>query len=45
MTRSTPRPSRRPKAVTAPRAKAVYRDFVRELEKLDASASRKEGRR
>jgi hypothetical protein len=37
MTRSTARPSRRPKAtLKAPnRATHVFRDFVRQLEKLD----------
>jgi len=42
MTRSTPRPARRPKAA-APRPATVFRDFVRQLEKLDAP--RKEGGR
>jgi len=43
MTRSTSRPVRKPKAVPAPRPAAVFRDFVRQLEKLDAP--RKEGGR
>jgi hypothetical protein len=44
MTRSTPRPARKPKAASAPRPATVFRDFVRQLEKLDA-APRKEGGR
>jgi len=43
MTRSTARPARKPKASPAPRPAAVFRDFVRQLEKLDAP--RKEGSR
>ena len=43
MTRSTPRPARRPKAAPAPRPATVFRDFVRQLEKLDAP--RREGGR
>ncbi len=44
MTRTTPRPSRKSKAATAPRANTVFRDFVRQLEKLDAPSPKKEGR-
>jgi hypothetical protein len=38
MTRSTPRPIRKPKAMRdgQNRASLVFRDFVRQLEKLDA---------
>ena len=38
MTRSTSRPARKPKAVREAqnRATLVFRDFVRQLEKLDA---------
>jgi hypothetical protein len=38
MTRSASRPSRKPKAAREPQARAslVFRDFVRQLEKLDA---------
>ena len=45
MTRSTPRPARKPKAAPSPRPQTVFRDFVRALEKLDARSPRKEGRR
>ena len=45
MSRSNPRPARKPKAASAsPRPASVFRDFVRQLEKLDASP-RKEGGR
>jgi len=43
MTRPTPRPARRPKSAPAPRHATVFRDFVRQLEKLDTP--RKEGGR
>jgi hypothetical protein len=36
MIRSNPRPARKPKAAPAPRPASVFRDFVRQLEKLDA---------
>ncbi|NIX76888.1 hypothetical protein [Microvirga terricola] len=38
MTRSSPRPARKPKAVREAQSRAtlVFRDFVRQLEKLDA---------
>ena len=45
MTRSTPRPARKPKAAPLPRAQTVFRDFVRALEKLDARPPRKEAGR
>ena len=50
MTRSKPRPARKPDG-SAGRANAsrshtkVFRDFVRQLEKLDSGAGRKEGAR
>lgn len=42
MTRSTPRPSRKPKAARdgQSRAALVFRDFVRQLEKLDSRQPR-----
>ena len=38
MTRTTSRPARKPKAARAAQSRAtlVFRDFVRQLEKLDA---------
>ena len=45
MTRSTPRPARKPKAAPSPRAQTVFRDFVRALEKLDARTPKKDGAR
>lgn len=38
MIRSSPRPARKPKAVRVVQSRAtlVFRDFVRQLEKLDA---------
>jgi hypothetical protein len=43
MIRSTPRPARKPRPAAA-RAASVFRDFVRQLEKLD-SRQKKEGGR
>lgn len=50
MTRSKPRPARKPNG-SASRVSArqshtkVFRDFVRQLEKLDSGGSRKDGAR
>jgi hypothetical protein len=44
MIRSTPRPARKPKPAAAARSANVFRDFVRQLEKLD-SRQKKEGGR
>jgi hypothetical protein len=42
MTRTLPRPARKPKAAQSGqnRASLVFRDFVRQLEKLDGKPSR-----